>query len=135
MSKAHLLPLLLAIALCSCKNFEPEFEKHEKLIGVQSTFVGEESDPASAPIIQKIENESIVVDYQEQYLTASFWFKANACGIYRKNISVSNDTIKLEITSKQDDLCESIELRKITYFIENEKDERWVILRSKTEME
>jgi hypothetical protein len=107
MSKAHLLPLLLAIALCSCENFEPEFEKHEKLIGVQSTFVGEESDPASAPIIQKIENESIVVDY----------------------------TIKLEITSKQDDLCESIELRKITYFIENEKDERWVILRSKTEME
>lgn len=113
------IALLVSVGYFGCSKSKSVYQKHEKLIGVQSIYVGEDPTIAERPM---------KVKYTEEYLTVSVWEILNACGKYDRNIQISNDTIFLSKELTSDVVCASLRVDKTTYFISNPEKWNWVIV-------
>ena len=119
----------MVITLCyACAPKEPEVVIHPLLIGAKSHEVGEPVDPESKKYNQYAEKEKVTVKQADGYLIATTWNIVNACGKRRANLSVSNDTINLIYKETSEELCMSVAIDEVTYFINNPENKEWVIL-------
>lgn len=120
--------ILLACILCcfSCRNEKP-FVQNENLLGFKSEFLSELDDEKYDSLKVELEESHIDVEYINDIIYISHLRETDACGKYRANIEIINDSIKLEYDLVSDEVCSSLAIKRVTYLINNPKKKKYKI--------
>jgi len=124
-----ILILIIPFLFFSCKNNDKNsFVKHKDLIFSDIYFLAELGEDNYEELERKIEEKNLTIKHFAFITYVSFLQELNACGNYAANIEIKNDTIKLKTILLSDEVCTSLDIRKLTYIIYNTKKERKIII-------
>ena len=114
------------IVLVACEQ-KVERKKNKKLIGFKSEWIGELGDDNYISVEPLAESKKTEVKQIDDILIVKSWQFTNTCGNYEENISISSDTITLELNLISDEVCTSMSIKKLTYLIDNPEKKKWII--------
>ena len=126
---SYILTLYILALLCfGCRQNQDSL-KHAKLLGSQSAYVGEPMDPDAAKYEKLASSDKVKIENREHYMILTTWYIVNACGNCIPNLDVRNDTINLIYKETSEELCMSLSIEEVTYFIDNRNEKNWVVIK------
>ena len=106
--------------------------KNDRLLGFQSTYLGERTSSQQTLKLIKGLEEDIKVTYIDDLIIASKILEVNECGKYEGDLDIRQDTIVLIQKQVSRELCDSQVIERFSYIISNPELKKYKIyLRSK----
>ncbi|WP_136468040.1 hypothetical protein [Flagellimonas onchidii] len=132
MNRRFSIPILFSFIILGfgCNQGKQHRPKHPKLLGAQSVYVGEPMDPEAAKYVQLANSDNVKIEKREHYMIVTAWYIANACGKSIPDLNFKNDTINLTYNETSEELCMSVSIEEITYFVDNRDDKNWKIIKT-----
>lgn len=129
-TKIYILALLTLLLGCSRTTSEKEYKRHKDLLWTRQNFVAEctgvDNEYDSISSIARL--KPVDFKYLDNLIIGSVYFETDACGKYKPNIEIVNDTILLSFSLVSDIACSTSAYYKVDYLINNPHRDKYKMI-------
>jgi len=124
-----LLFLSTLVLLNACSLFDKEIKKHPDLAGFTDMRLPvEQGDATYDSLLTELKKDKITTFTANGITDISLLAEVNACGAYVGNIEITGDTLKLQYLLTGDEVCTSVEMKKLRYLVSNPTGKKYIII-------
>lgn len=113
----------------SCKEEQPKEPIHKDLIGFKTMVLAESDEGLFDEIEKKADEGKIRTTYINDIIYVTYYDILNACGNYEGNLEKKNNIITLKLNLISEEVCTSVNARRVTFIIDNPGLENKVIIK------
>lgn len=124
----HIILLSFVIfCVLSCKDEQAKVPFHKDLIGFKTTTLAESDEELFDELEQKADEGKIRTTYINDIIYVTYYEILNACGNYEGNIEKNDNRITLKLHLISEEVCTSVNARRVTFIIDNPDMENKII--------